>query len=383
MMGSMRRKNLSKRGLQSMSLPEWVASEVRRMVTLQMEPGQRIETEERLAKQFKVSLGTLRSGMEILEKEGLIVRRQGSGTYVSSAVDRPIAILVDQDISDWNFSYLYRRIMARLTRCFNDKSVPHRFYLGTREMHDGVGPLTCRSFMHDLQHNRLAGVINVVTPAHPGWVDEVLRREVPLVASWGAPYKVTPDLEDLMRRGVRELISQGCERIALVSWNQVRGIGELQFPEGRKFPSIVEECGLSPDHCPLLNHFHRAAGSGGRAIYQMEQEGYFGGKLDGLLFVDDIFFCEAMVGMLKLGLDIPGSMRVATATNRGASYHIPFPVTRLEFDGDQIGMLMADMILQVVAGESLVDPAVLVPCKIIRSDEAICSEVGGGVTSLS
>lgn len=179
-----------------MSLPEWVAAEVRRMVTLQMEPGQRMETEERLAKQFKVSLGTLRSGMEILEGEGLIVRRQGSGTYVSASVDRPIAILVDQDISSWNFSYLYRRIITSLTRCFNDKAVPHRFYLGTREIYDAVGPLTCRSFMHDLQHNRFAGVVNVATPALPGWAKEVHRREIPLVGTWSAPYKVTPDFDD-------------------------------------------------------------------------------------------------------------------------------------------------------------------------------------------
>lgn len=159
----------------------------------------------------------------------------------------------------------------------------------------------------------------------------------------------------------------------------MRGISELHFPEDRKFPAIVEEHGLSPRDCPLLNHFHRATGSGGRAIQQMEQEGYFGGKLDGLLFVDDIFFSEAMVGMLKLGLDIPGSIRVATATNRGAAYPIPFPVTRLEFDGDQLGALMAETILQLVAGEVPVDAWQLVPCRVIRPETCVSVETDGGL----
>jgi GntR family transcriptional regulator len=51
-------------------------------------PGDRIESEVRMAKTFGVSVAPVRQALRALEQEGLIVRRRGSGTYVS---DTPLA----------------------------------------------------------------------------------------------------------------------------------------------------------------------------------------------------------------------------------------------------------------------------------------------------
>src|SRR5262249_5752077 len=47
-----------------------------------LKPGTPLPSELELADQLGVSLGTLRKGLEALESERLITRRQGSGTYV-------------------------------------------------------------------------------------------------------------------------------------------------------------------------------------------------------------------------------------------------------------------------------------------------------------
>ena len=47
------------------------------------EPGERLPSETALAKRFGVSRTTIREDMSQLEAEGIIKRRQGSGTYVS------------------------------------------------------------------------------------------------------------------------------------------------------------------------------------------------------------------------------------------------------------------------------------------------------------
>ena len=44
--------------------------------------GERLPTESQLAQDLDVAVGTLRKALTVLEKEGLLERRQGSGTYV-------------------------------------------------------------------------------------------------------------------------------------------------------------------------------------------------------------------------------------------------------------------------------------------------------------
>lgn len=49
------------------------------------QPGERLPIESELASQLKVAVGTLRKALAKLENDGLLERRQGSGTYVKRA----------------------------------------------------------------------------------------------------------------------------------------------------------------------------------------------------------------------------------------------------------------------------------------------------------
>ena len=46
-------------------------------------PGERLDNQRRLAEDFGVTLMTLRQALEVLEREGLIMRRHGLGTFVA------------------------------------------------------------------------------------------------------------------------------------------------------------------------------------------------------------------------------------------------------------------------------------------------------------
>ena len=48
-----------------------------------IEPGARLDNQRRLAGEFEVTLMTLRQALEVLEREGLITRRHGLGTFVA------------------------------------------------------------------------------------------------------------------------------------------------------------------------------------------------------------------------------------------------------------------------------------------------------------
>src|SRR5262245_29831267 len=56
----------------------------RRLGKGHLAPGERLDTQRQLAREFGVTLMTLRQALELLEREGLITRRHGLGTFVAS-----------------------------------------------------------------------------------------------------------------------------------------------------------------------------------------------------------------------------------------------------------------------------------------------------------
>jgi DNA-binding LacI/PurR family transcriptional regulator len=65
-----------------------VADSLRTLAT-SLTPGDRLPSAPELARQFGVASGTVHAAVEVLRREGLIVRRKGSGTFVA---ERPSAV---------------------------------------------------------------------------------------------------------------------------------------------------------------------------------------------------------------------------------------------------------------------------------------------------
>ncbi|HKZ04315.1 MAG TPA: GntR family transcriptional regulator [Methylomirabilota bacterium] len=55
-----------------------------RMADGRLQPGTRMDNQRRLAQEYGVTLMTLRQALEVLERDGLIARRHGLGTFVAS-----------------------------------------------------------------------------------------------------------------------------------------------------------------------------------------------------------------------------------------------------------------------------------------------------------
>jgi DNA-binding GntR family transcriptional regulator len=62
-----------------------VADDLRRQIAAgQLKPGDRIETNQKLAERYDVATMTIRSALDVLRGEGLIASQQGRGTFVAS-----------------------------------------------------------------------------------------------------------------------------------------------------------------------------------------------------------------------------------------------------------------------------------------------------------
>jgi CheY-like chemotaxis protein len=75
------------------------------------QPGEQLPKQHDLARDHNVSFNTLKQALDLLEREGYVVRKVGQGTYAALPVDHtPIALVVDDDS---NIRELLARALAR------------------------------------------------------------------------------------------------------------------------------------------------------------------------------------------------------------------------------------------------------------------------------
>jgi len=71
-------------------LPEEVASRLEQLIVKQLQPGDKLPPERRLAEMFQVSRSSIRDAIRRLELMGLVEPRQGAGTVVRDLSNHPL-----------------------------------------------------------------------------------------------------------------------------------------------------------------------------------------------------------------------------------------------------------------------------------------------------
>lgn len=80
-------------------------------------PGTRLPSHRQLAKEFGVSRPVLQKSMQLLQEQGLVVMRRGSGTYVIDpvAASRSALVWLQDNLSNLQQYYAFRRILEPAT----------------------------------------------------------------------------------------------------------------------------------------------------------------------------------------------------------------------------------------------------------------------------
>lgn len=223
---------------------QWIK---KRIEQNELKNGDRLESEHELSRRFGISRQTVRHAIDILEKEGLIEGRQGSGNYVKLTVSdgdsgkEKKVILVSTYVNAYIFPNIIQGMEQVLTK--------HGYVLQIMFTYNKFA--TERKILEDiLQMREVAGLIieptqSALPSPNKVFYEEILKRKIPTVF-FHSYYENLPishiSIDDCAagRGATRYLIECG--------HTEIGGIFKLEDGQGhRRFAGYVEallEAGL-------------------------------------------------------------------------------------------------------------------------------------------
>ncbi len=348
-----------------------VAHLLRREIEAKEGNGVRLDAVTALAARFETSVNTILEALGILERDGLVERRRGSGVYIRPQGGlRIVGILVEHDILHPRCSVYHTQVVRELRLFLARQGFQTNLYVG--EVPFGTADperVTSQHFLSDLAARRLDGVAVVCSRMLPDLTAALDRAQVPVVSDVEGPYcSHVGNGERMVAEGVRLLAAQGRRRLALMAWRS-DGLADA-FGRAMAAAGLPLTPGWVRDD--LLPEWPGAGWEEFREIWTAHAE-----KPDGLLVTDDILFRDAMIAIRGAGVALPEQLAIVAHATRGADIAYPESVTRLEIDPTEAAGLMGGALTRLLAGKPLPRERPLLPFRIIPATDPLLANAAG------
>ncbi|GCE14765.1 GntR family transcriptional regulator [Tengunoibacter tsumagoiensis] len=344
-----------------------------RALAYELGAGEKFPTAIELCERFQTSRATLNDALDILEDQGILSRRRGSGIYVSTRLHtKCIYVLLyaylflgENKSPFWGmFSGLLAEEMER--RTLNNAYQCELHFVLQSDRDKLALP---QSVVEMIESGRVDGILTVgMNNITTAWIEQ---QGVPCVVYAGyGPYTVTQDLDTLVRQAVTLLASKGCQRIGFWTestyYETERELSSDRLIE-QSFIQALKEYSL-PLYPELIHYktMRRATLQGPVPTYQ--QQGYqyvmeiFGNKNhpqpDGLFIDNDMITSGALAAFQRLGIHPGEELCIVTQTNTGSPILFGYEdeLSRVEFDPAELVhemFAMLDILLQPERPETL------------------------------
>jgi len=349
-------------------------------------PGTRMPSGDSLAQKLNVNRNVVHRALEELQRGGLVVRRQGSGTLVAERTQKSsgrIALLVD------GYSAMHNFPSGELLRGIQDRIGEERTLLIADSKHDPV--LEARQ-LRKLVKDADGILIYACAPDRPATLTPLLDDGYPVVAIDRIPHGVKIDCALTNNRGtvknvIHSLLENGHRRIGFIGLYKPSYSSVVARHEGYRDAMI--EAGLDPDE--LVRWLPDNATLPAPNFERLVQDAILGLRhgsdpITALFCVEDSLGCASVVACDKLNIGIPYDLEIATFIDwHPMTLHRPWNIRRIVQRKYDLGYAAADLLLNRIASPSSPVRTVFIEADINPSDtdfqEAVSPTVSNSDTT--
>lgn len=311
-------------------------------------PGDRIESENQLAERFGYSRQTVRQAIGTLERDGLLIRRRGSGTYVAGVAQPARRTMNIGVIATYITDYIFPTIIRGMEKTLTEKG--YHITLG-------------------VTHNRVENESRLLNSMMESGVDGLIVEGTKTALP-------NPNLElyrQLERMGIPVVFFNGYYReitdCTYVVTDDVRAgqdaAGYLLRRDCRRLGGVFKSDDLQGHR--RYEGFMRAAGKAGISVADdavvwystADKDNLFEGEnrqrvferlagCDGIVCYNDAIAFSVIDLLQEKGVQVPRNVSVIGFDDSNVSRYSAVKITTMSHPKDQMGMAAAEMIVRMI-----------------------------------
>lgn len=335
--------------LKYLKLYQWLKAQI---IEGELGPGSKIYAELKLAEMFQISRQTVRQAIAMLEKDGLVSRTRGSGTYVTEQSEKYIRrnTKIIGVIMTYVDDYIFPSIISGINACLSKAGYTMNLHITYNKRCNE------EKILRTVLDSKLDGLI--IEPTKSSLVNtnqklyEQISRKLPCIfvncyyPSLHLPY-VMPDNTESVRQITAYLIKKGHQRIA--------GIFKVDDEQGNLrfsgYAQALQENGLTVDDALFT-------------WYQTEDFDYIFEGRSGKRILECLHECTAVVCYndqiaVKLirflkenGIRVPEDISVVGFDDAHSTW-TDVPLTTMAHPKERVGYQAAENLLKLIENPSL------------------------------